>query len=123
MTVITFDIYQTLAIAVVAMMIGHLVKKRIGLLERFCIPSPVIGGVIVALVICILHETGVAEIDFNDLLREVCMVFFFTSVGFQADFRLLKKGGKSLVVFLLLVKTYFLIQKEKADLLYREGLM
>nr|MCR5094364.1 sodium:glutamate symporter [Lachnospiraceae bacterium] len=103
MTVISFDIYQTLAIAVVAMVVGYFAKMHIGFLDRFCIPSPVIGGIVVSAILCVLYETGVAEITFNDSLREVCMVFFFTSVGFQADFRLLKRGGKNLLVFLLLV--------------------
>ena len=44
-----------------------------------------------------------AEFSFDDTLREVCMVFFFTSVGFQANLKVLKSGGKSLLVFLALV--------------------
>ena len=31
------------------------------------------------------------------------MVFFFTSVGFQANLKVLKSGGKSLIIFLVLV--------------------
>ena len=40
----------------------------------------------------------------------VCMVFFFTSVGFQANLKVLKSGGKSLIVFLGLVITLILCQ-------------
>ena len=47
--------------------------------------------------------TGVAVIDFDDTLKEVCMVFFFTSVGFQANLKVLKSGGKSMIIFLGLV--------------------
>ena len=38
------------------------------------------------------------------------MVFFFTSVGFQANLKLLKSGGKSLIVFLGLVIALILCQ-------------
>lgn len=38
------------------------------------------------------------------------MVFFFTSVGFQANLKVLKSGGKSLVVFLLLVVVLIVLQ-------------
>ena len=38
------------------------------------------------------------------------MVFFFTSVGFQANLKVLKSGGKSLIVFLGLVITLILCQ-------------
>ena len=51
----------------------------------------------------ILYATGIAVIDFDDTLKEVCMVLFFTSVGFQANLKVLKSGGKALIVFLVLV--------------------
>ena len=100
---IELDMYQTMAVAVLVLMLGKFLKKRVNFLERFCIPAPVIGGVIFAVFTCICYVTGVAEFTFDDILKEVCMVFFFTSVGFQANLKVLKKGGKSLIVFLGLV--------------------
>ena len=78
---IQLDMYQTLAIAVLVLMLGTFLKKRIFFLEKFCIPSPVIGGLLFAIFTCICYSTGLAEFSFDDTLREVCMVFFFTSVG------------------------------------------
>lgn len=98
-----FDMYQTLAIAVLVLILGKFLKKKINFLERFCIPAPVVGGLLFAIFTCILYALGIAEIGFDDTLREVCMVFFFTSVGFQANLKVLKSGGKALIVFLALV--------------------
>lgn len=95
--------YQTIAVAVVVLMLGNFLKHRIAILERFCIPAPVIGGVIFAIFTCVCYVTGIAEFSFDDILKEVCMVFFFTSVGFQANLKVLKSGGKSLIIFLILV--------------------
>lgn len=100
---ITLDMYQTVAVAVVVLMIGNFLKKKISFLQRFCIPSPVIGGLLFAIFTLILYATGIAVIDFDDTLKEVCMVLFFTSVGFQANLKVLKSGGKALIVFLVLV--------------------
>ena len=100
---ITLDMYQTVAVAVVVLMIGNFLKKKISFLQRFCIPSPVIGGLLFAIFTLILYATGIAIIDFDDTLKEVCMVLFFTSVGFQANLKVLKSGGKALIVFLVLV--------------------
>ena len=94
------DMYQTLAIAVLVLMLGSYLKQKISFLERFCIPAPVVGGLLFAIFTCICYATGIAEFSFDDTLREVCMVFFFTSVGFQANLKVLKSGGKSLVIFL-----------------------
>lgn len=107
---IQIDMYQTLALSVVVLMLGQFLKQKINFLEKFCIPSPVVGGLIFSVLTCILYSTGVVEFTFDDTLREVCMVFFFTSVGFQANLKVLKSGGKALAVFLGLVIALIFMQ-------------
>lgn len=107
---IQLDMYQTLAVAVLVLLLGNYLKKKIYFLQKFCIPAPVIGGLIFAIMTCICYVTGIAEFSFDDSLREVCMVFFFTSVGFQANLKVLKSGGKSLIVFLGLVIALIILQ-------------
>ena len=107
---IQIDMYQTLALSVVVLMLGQFLKQKINFLEKFCIPSPVVGGLIFSVLTCVLYSTGVVEFTFDDTLREVCMVFFFTSVGFQANLKVLKSGGKSLAVFLGLVIALIVLQ-------------
>ena len=103
MNQISLDMYQTLGMSVAVLFLGAFLKKRIKFLETFCIPSPVVGGLIFAIVSCILYATGILEISFDETLKNVCMVIFFTSVGFQANLKVLKSGGLSLVVFLVCV--------------------
>lgn len=100
---ITLDMYQTIAVAVVVLIIGNFLKRKISFLEKFCIPAPVIGGLLFAILTLICYMTGILVIDFDDTLKEVCMVFFFTSVGFQANLKVLKSGGKSLIIFLIVI--------------------
>lgn len=107
---IQIDMYQTLALSVVVLMLGQFLKQKINFLEKFCIPSPVVGGLIFSVLTCILYSTGVVELTFDDTLREVCMVFFFTSVGFQANLKVLKSGGKALAIFLGLVIALIFMQ-------------
>lgn len=107
---IQLDMYQTLAAAVLVLLLGSYLRKKINFLEKFCIPAPVIGGLLFAIFTCICYTTGIVEFSFDDTLREVCMVFFFTSVGFQANLKVLKSGGRSLIVFLGLVITLIFSQ-------------
>lgn len=106
--------YQTLAVAVVVLLIGTALKKRIGFLERFCIPSPVIGGLLFAILTCVLYSFGVVEFTFDETLRTVCMVLFFTSVGFQANLKVLKSGGVQLLVLLVCVLVLMVAQNSVA---------
>ena len=107
---IQIDMYQTLAVSVLVLVLGQFLKKKINFLEKFCIPAPVIGGLLFAVLTCVCYSLGIAEFTFDDTLREVCMVFFFTSVGFQANLKVLKSGGKSLFIFLGLVVVLIVAQ-------------
>ncbi len=117
MRTFTFDMYQTLFIAVLALLLGSLIRKRLPFFKKFCIPAPVIGGLIVSIVTCILYATGVLTVAFDDSFREICMVFFFTSVGFQANLKALKAGGKGILILLILLVTLIFSQNLIAVLL------
>lgn len=110
MHVLNIDMYQTLAFAVGVLFIGGFLKKKISILEKFCIPAPVIGGLIFALVSCLLYVFGIVEFNFDETLKNVCMVMFFTSVGFQANLKVLREGGLSLVIFLACLFVLIVVQ-------------
>lgn len=99
---LTLDMIQSMALAVVILMGGQAIRKRVSFLERFCIPAPVIGGIIFALFTLAMKQTGVLEFQFDTTLQKVFMTAFFTTVGFTASFKLLKKGGKQVMIFLIL---------------------
>lgn len=110
MTNISLDMYQTLCVAVIVLFIGSALKKRINFLEKFCIPAPVVGGLLFAIATCILYALGIMEFTFDETLKNVCMVLFFTSVGFQANLKVLKSGGIQLIVLLACVVVLMIAQ-------------
>ena len=81
MVTVSLDMYQTLGIAVVVLLFGTWLKKKIPVLEKFCIPAPVVGGLIYAFIMFVLYLFDIVEFTYDDTLKNVCMVFFFTSVG------------------------------------------
>ena len=107
---VSLDMYQTLALAVVVLFLGGFLKKKIKLLETFCVPAPVVGGLLFAILSCVLYSTGIMELTFDETLRTICMVIFFTSVGFQANLKVLKSGGISLLIFLVCVTALIILQ-------------
>ena len=104
------DMYQSICMAVLALLLGSLLRQKIKFLERFCIPSPVVGGLVFALITCLLYALGIAEVSFDATLQEVCMVLFFTSMGFQADVRQMKSGGRALLLLILAVTVLIILQ-------------
>ena len=63
---IHLNMYQTLAVAVLVLLFGSFLRHRIGFLEKFCIPAPVIGGLLFAILTCIGYSTGLADFTFDD---------------------------------------------------------
>ena len=97
---IDMDMIQTIGLAVILLLIGIKLRKKVNFFEKYCIPAPVIGGFLFSIIVFILRQTNVAEIKFDDTLQKFFMVMFFTSVGFNASLKVLKKGGKKVVIFL-----------------------
>ena len=98
----TLNMYQTAGVAMLLFVLGRFLTTRIEFLKRCCIPAPVVGGLIFAIVHLVLYSCGVVQLSFDDNVKSFFMTLFFTSVGYTACFRLLKKGGKKVFTFLII---------------------
>lgn len=108
--IIELNLFQTLALAVVLLIVGKTLKQKLTALEKFCIPAPVIGGVLFAILTLIGHTSGAFTLNMDFSLKTVFMVAFFTTVGFTASFKLLKKGGVQVGIFLVLALALVILQ-------------
>lgn len=108
--ILTFDMYQTVAIAVFVWALGVFLKKKFPFLETFCIPAPVVGGVIFSLAVTLSRGILFKEINFDGTLQMFFMMMFFTTIGFTANIRLLKKGGIQVVMFLGVASVLVILQ-------------
>ena len=90
--VLSLDMYQATAVAALVLLLGRFLVKKIPILDRYCIPAPVVGGFVYAILHLIVRSAGIVEIAADMTLKDVFMVGFFCSVGFTASFRMLKKG-------------------------------
>lgn len=91
----------TICLAVTLFLIGSFLVKRIGILNRFCIPAPVVGGLLFAILATVLKSFDILEITLDTSLQSIFMITFFTTVGLGASFKLVKLGGKLLVIYWL----------------------
>ncbi len=110
MTSIELNMIQTAGIGALALMVGMILTRKVAFLQRFCIPSPVSGGIIFSLLTLALYGFCNVEVSFDGTLRDIFMLAFFTSVGFQSDMKVLKQGGKTLGIMLLLLVLIITLQ-------------
>jgi ESS family glutamate:Na+ symporter len=100
----------SLFLAVLVFLLGAYLVKKIKILDRFSIPAPVVGGLILAVLVYILHATGVVTIVLDTSLQNLFMLVFFTTVGLGASIRLIRLGGKLLLIYLLAAGVLSLVQ-------------
>ena len=103
MTTIGLDMIQTAGIGSLALFVGMTLTRKVSFLQKFCIPSPVSGGIIFSLLTLALYTWFHIEVSFDKTLMDVFMLAFFTCVGFQSDLKVLKQGGKLLVIMISLL--------------------
>lgn len=104
------DMIQAIGLAVILLIIGRFLRKKIRFFEKYCIPAPVIGGFLFAIIAFILKQSNIMEIKFDTTLQQFFMVMFFTSVGFNASLQVLKKGGKKVFTFLAVAVGLVILQ-------------
>ena len=91
----------TLALAALLLIIGYSINKRVTILNKYCIPAPVVGGFLFMFLTWLGHISSTFKFNFENIFQSTFMLAFFTTVGLGASFSLLKKGGKLLIIYWL----------------------
>lgn len=97
------NILQSAGVGALALILGIVLTRKITLLQRFCIPSPVSGGIVFSFITLALYTFFDIEVLFDGTLKDIFMTAFFTSVGFQCDMKVLRQGGRPLITMLILI--------------------
>ena len=91
----------TLALAALLLIMGYSINKRVTILNKYCIPAPVVGGFLFMFLTWLGHISSTFKFNFENIFQSTFMLAFFTTVGLDASFSLLKKGGKLLIIYWL----------------------
>lgn len=104
------DTLSSLLLALLVLLVGTLLNRRVGLLARYNIPDPVTGGLLFAAIASIVLATGAPRLDIDQTLKPLLLLLFFAGVGMGADLRQLGRGGRALALFLMVLFPYILLQ-------------
>jgi ESS family glutamate:Na+ symporter len=110
MTDIKINSWAAVMISVVVLYLGREMNKRIPFLNRYNIPEPVSSGVMVSLTAALFFGLTGRTISFDLYFRDILLVVFFTTVGLSASVAELLKGGRPLVILLVLSVLLIFIQ-------------
>ncbi len=109
MTVWKLNPAQVLGAAALGVIAGAWIKRRVPVLDRLNVPTPIIGGMVYALIALALRDR-VVNLDVDTALRDLLLIVFMTTVGLSARWKLLREGGKKVVVLLVVSSIGALLQ-------------
>ena len=101
---------DTIMIACLVLFLGKYINKKVAFLRDYNIPEPVTGGLLFSVVFGALYFISGIQLNFALDLRDALLVIFFITIGLSSQFKTLIKGGKSLVILLVLAVGYLFIQ-------------
>lgn len=107
---LTLDLVQTVAFAGIILFVGYGLRKLIPPLARVNIPAPVCGGLPVAAILAVLYFSGIQPLKVDTTLQTPLQNTFFASIGFGASIALLKRGGPSVLWFLIIATVVAALQ-------------
>ena len=102
--------FVSFTIAIILLFIGKFILSRSEFLKRYSLPEPVIGGFICTSIVAGIYYLFGKEVQFSLESRDILLLYFFAGIGLKADIESLLKGGRPLLVLLLLASVYIVLQ-------------
>lgn len=107
---VKLDMYMAMMAGILALLLGLYLNRKVSFLKKICIPAPVTGGLLVSLLTLLLHNCFGLEVSFDGTLKDICMMMFFTTVGYQSNFTVFKTGGRHLAIMVILIAVLVIFQ-------------
>lgn len=107
---ISFDILQTVGIAVIVFLVGRYIKNKVKFFQKYFIPASVIGGLLFSLLVFLGVKTSIFTIELTNTLQDFFMNIFFTCTGFTCSIKILKKSGKLGFILAIVAVVFLFVQ-------------
>lgn len=107
---LTLNTLETLVAASLVLLTGRKLVASSSLLKTYSIPEPVAGGLLIAILLFAVSHFSSVQIRFDNTLQAPLMLSFFATIGLNANIASLRKGGRTLAIFLAVVLGLLLLQ-------------
>ncbi len=107
---IVIENFMAFTIGIMVYFSGRILTQRIGFLREYNVPEPVTGGILASLLALVLFLGFGIELEFEMEIRDLLLTYFFTTIGLNARFSDLLKGGKPLLILLVITLSYIFFQ-------------
>ncbi|WP_228445399.1 sodium/glutamate symporter [Thalassotalea sp. HSM 43] len=108
--ILAFNGFHAVSFGILVLFVGKRLNQKVGFLREFSIPEPVTGGILFSVIFTLVYLIADIEVTFDLYSRDVLLVYFFTTIGINANLRDLLKGGIPLLILLTVTVGYIFVQ-------------
>jgi ESS family glutamate:Na+ symporter len=102
--------FLAVTVGILVLFVGKALNRRFVTLREYNIPEPVTGGLLFAVAFWILYLASGYRITFDLEVRDVLLVYFFTTIGIDSRIADLRAGGRPLAILLIAVTIFLFLQ-------------
>ena len=84
---------QSFLACCLVLVVGRVLTTRIGLLARYSIPDPIVGGLLFALIAYLLSTWGGISVSLETSIKPTLLLLFFGCIGLTANLKLLARAA------------------------------
>ena len=108
--VLLLNAFHAISFGIIVLFVGRRLNQKVNFLKEFSIPEPVTGGILFSVFFSLLYVFTSVEVRFDLAARDILLVYFFTTIGINANLKDLLKGGVPLVLLLAVTIGYMFLQ-------------
>lgn len=109
-TQIELEGLDVLSLSILVIFLGRYLTTRVAVLERYNIPPAVTGGLLCSIVTALVLVVWDVQVTFDLALRDLLLLFFFSTIGLSAKLRMLAEGGKTILVLIVVSAAMLALQ-------------
>jgi len=103
--------FAAVTLGILVLFIGKRINDAVGFMRELSIPEPVTGGLLVSIGLTLLYILGGVAVEFDLNARDFLLIYFFTTIGINANVRDLLAGGKPLLILLTITLVFMVLQE------------
>lgn len=108
--ILQINTFMTVTIGIIVLFVGKRLNDTVKFLREFGIPEAVSGGLLFSLIWLLFYLLSGISVEFDMQARDILLIYFFTTIGINASFSDLLRGGKPLALLLVLTLGYMFLQ-------------
>lgn len=108
--IVHIDSFLAVTLGIIVLFVGKRLNSAVRVLRELSIPEPVTGGLLFSILFGLVYFASGYVVELELRARDILLVYFFTTIGINANARDLITGGRPLLILLAITIGFMFAQ-------------